>query len=78
MVGHLPGDPYWAEPEGSYREAARPPAKPLRVAYTTAGTEVDSEIKAAVDEAVRLIERHGHQDISRDCAELHGFSLDDD
>lgn len=73
MVGHLPGDPYWAEPEGSYREAARPPAKPLRVAYTTAGTEVDSEIKAAVDEAVRLIERHGHHVVGEDGPDTSGL-----
>lgn len=62
MAGHLPGDPYWAEPEGSYREAAaRPPVEPLRVAFTTAGTEVDPEIAAAVHEAAHVLEGLGHR-----------------
>src|SRR5215472_12930139 len=31
LAGHLPGDPYWAEPEGSYLEAPVPPG--LRIGF---------------------------------------------
>jgi len=37
LAGHLPGDPYWAEPEGSYLEAASRRPRGLRV-----GVQVDA------------------------------------
>lgn len=61
MAGHLPGDPYWADIEGSYREAAQPPAKPLRIAFTTSGTEVDPEIVRTVEQTAKLLESLGHE-----------------
>lgn len=61
MAGHLPGDPYWADVEGSYREAARPSSKPLRVAFTSAGTDVDPAIVRTIAETARLLESLGHQ-----------------
>src|SRR5262249_5820465 len=37
LAGHLPGDPYWAEPEGSYLSAPAPPR--LRIGFqATAGS----------------------------------------
>src|SRR5207302_8023029 len=31
LAGHLPGDPYWADPEGSFLDAASSPPARLRV-----------------------------------------------
>ncbi len=63
MKGHLPGDPYWTEPEPSYLDLARPPAGPLRVAFTTDAGEVpvNPEVKAAVEAVARCLDGLGHQ-----------------
>lgn len=56
VTGHLPGDPFWAEPDRDSR------SRPLRVAFTTAATaEVDPEVASAVRAAATLCERLGHQ-----------------
>ena len=59
LAGHLPGDPYWAEPEGSYLEAA-PPAR-LRIGFqATADCGVNPEIEALVRRAARELASLGH------------------
>jgi len=63
MKGHLPGDPYWSEPEPSYLALVRPPARRLRIAFTTDAGEVavDPEVRAAVEATARCLEGLGHQ-----------------
>jgi amidase len=62
MVGHLPGDPFWSEPEGKYLDSVTPPSRPLRVGFTTsAETEVDSEVESCVREVVATLEELGHE-----------------
>ena len=62
MAGHLPGDPYWAEADGSFREQARPPGKPLRVAFTgAASAPLDADVRSVLEAASRQSERLGHQ-----------------
>src|SRR5215472_10820280 len=59
LAGHLPGDPYWAEPEGSYLEAPVPPG--LRIGFqATAECGVDPEIQALVHRAASELEGLGH------------------
>jgi len=59
LAGHLPGDPYWAEPEGSYLDAPAPPR--LRIGFqATAGCGVDPEIQALVRRAASELEGLGH------------------
>lgn len=59
LAGHLPGDPYWAEPEGSYLEA--PPPGRLRVGFqATAECGVHPEIESLVRRAARELELLGH------------------
>src|SRR5215472_18741307 len=59
LAGHLPGDPYWAEPEGSYLEAPVPPG--LRIGFqATAECGVDPEIQALVHRAASGLEGLGH------------------
>src|SRR5215471_14741122 len=59
LAGHLPGDPYWAEPEGSYLEA-RPPAR-LRVGFqATADCGVNPEIEALVRRTAGELAGLGH------------------
>lgn len=61
LAGHLPGDPYWAEPEGSYLEAARRPRKRLRVGFQTAAESgVQQEIAQLVRQAARALQDSGH------------------
>src|SRR2546421_289528 len=67
------GPPRGPKRGGGPPGAGGPPATPLRVAYTTAGTEVDSEIKAAVYEAVHLIERLGHHVVGEDGPDTSGL-----
>ena len=60
MAGHLPGDPYWAELEGSLLERLREP-KGLRVAFTTeTNVQVHPEIAACVERAASICEEAGH------------------
>jgi amidase len=61
LAGHLPGDPYWAEPEGSYLRD-RPAAPPrLRIGFqTTADVDVHPELQELVLRVARELERLGH------------------
>ncbi|MEP7104640.1 MAG: amidase [Chloroflexota bacterium] len=63
MKGHLPGDPFWAEPEDSYLALTRPPGRPLRIAFTADAGEVavDAEVRAAVEATARKLAELGHQ-----------------
>jgi amidase len=62
MAGHLAGDPFWAEPEGSYLESVQPPSRPLRVSCTTAAaTEVDREVEECVGSAAATLDELGHE-----------------
>jgi amidase len=62
MAGHLPGDPFWSEPEGKYLDAATPPSRPLRVSFTTsATTEVDRDVEACVRRVAATLEELGHE-----------------
>ncbi len=55
VAGHLPGDPYWAEPDPE----GRPP--PLRVAFTTgASAPVDPEVVSATAAAAEAVAALGH------------------
>ncbi len=61
MVGHLPGDPFWSEPEGNYLESLTPP-RVLRVRFTTsASAEVDPEVVACVGSVAAILEQLGHE-----------------
>jgi amidase len=56
VAGHLPGDPYWADPDAE----ARP--SPLRVAFTTeAAAGVDREVASATAAAAEAIAGLGHR-----------------
>jgi amidase len=56
VAGHLPGDPFWAEPDSTSR------ARPLRVAFTTsAAAAVDPEVSAAVKAAAKAIAELGQE-----------------
>lgn len=60
LAGHLPGDPYWAEPEGSYLRDRHAPGR-LRVGFqATADCEVHPEIQELVRRAARELEGLGH------------------
>jgi amidase len=60
LAGHLPGDPYWAEPEGSYLRDRRSPGR-LRVGFqATAECGVHPEIQELVRRTVRALEGLGH------------------
>lgn len=62
MAGHLPGDPYWADLDGSFLDAATPPRRPLRVAFTTAASvPVHAEVRAAVENVAGVAHAAGHQ-----------------
>jgi amidase len=60
LAGHLPGDPYWAEPEGSYlRDRPRPGR--LRIGVQHAGWPgVHPEISVLVSTVANELERLGH------------------
>ena len=61
MAGHLPGDPYWAELDGSLLDRLREP-KGLRVAFTTeTNVPVHPEIAACVERAASICEEAGHR-----------------
>jgi amidase len=60
MAGHLPGDPYWADLEGSLLDGLREPGS-LRVAFTNrAEVAVAPEIAACVERAASICEEAGH------------------
>jgi amidase len=55
VAGHLPGDPYWADPD------PEPRPRPLRVAFTTAASAgVDPEVVAITAGAAEAISALGH------------------
>lgn len=59
LTGHLPGDPYWADPEGSYQAA--PPAGRLRIGFqATADCGVHPEVEALVQRTAATLEGLGH------------------
>jgi amidase len=61
LAGHLPGDPYWAEPEGSYLRDRPLPGR-LRIGFqTTADRDVHPELQALVRRVARELEGLGHQ-----------------
>jgi amidase len=61
MAGHLPGDPYWAEPAGAFLPAAQRHPERLRVGWLVeAQAEVDGEVSAAVVRVAKELERTGH------------------
>jgi amidase len=62
MAGHLPGDPFWSEPEGEYLESATPPSRPLRVGFTTsAPADIDPDVEACVRGVASTLEELGHE-----------------
>jgi amidase len=61
MAGHLPGDPFWSDPEGKYLESVTP-ARVLRVRFTTSATaDVDPEVDACVRSVAATLEELGHE-----------------
>ncbi len=59
--GHLPGDAYWAEPDGLFVDAALPTDRKLRVGFTVEpGAQVEPDVAACVREVVTLLDRLGH------------------
>ena len=61
IAGHLTGDPYWAELEGSLLDGLRE-RRGLHVAFTTAApTSVHPEIGACVEAAARALDEAGHE-----------------
>ena len=60
LAGHLPGDPYWAEPEGSYLRDRPLPVR-LRIGFqATADSDVHAEIQDLVRRVARALEGLGH------------------
>lgn len=60
MAGHLPGDPYWAEPEGSYLRDRTAPGR-LRIGFQAAADcDVHPELQALVRRVAAELERMGH------------------
>ena len=61
IAGHLPGDPYWAEPIGRFADAIKPNGRKLRVGFTTtANARVQSEVAELVRSVARTVESLGH------------------
>lgn len=62
MVGHLLGDPYWAETSERFLDAITLPPRRLRVAFTThAQVTVDPEIVECVRRVANACESFGHK-----------------
>ncbi len=62
MSGHLSGDPYWADEEAPFIEAAKPSGKKLRVGFTVSGrTAVQAEVAACVRDVAALLDDLGHE-----------------
>jgi amidase len=60
LAGHLPGDPYWAEPEGSYLAGLAEPDG-LRIGFqATADCDVHPELQELVRRTARELEGLGH------------------
>src|SRR5919202_3276834 len=55
LAGHLPGDPYWAEPEEAYREAAGRAVGRLKVGFQA---EAESGVHPELATLVREVARH--------------------
>src|SRR5579875_1272811 len=62
LAGHLPGDPYWAEPEGSYLAALAHPPREARIGLQTGAPEVvDRELRELVGRVAAVLEALGHR-----------------
>jgi amidase len=60
LAGHLPGDPYWAEPEGSYLRDRPLPGR-LRIGFqATTDCPVHPELQELVRRVARALEGLGH------------------
>ena len=63
--GHSAGDPFIiAPPQIPYLQQIRKPPQPLRIAYTStswSGSEVDADLKSAVEKTAALCEQSGHE-----------------
>ena len=67
VAGHLPGDPYWAEPDPGGRPS------PLRVAFTTgAAARVDPEVVSATAAAAEAVAALGHR-VAEEAPDTTGF-----
>jgi amidase len=61
MAGHLPGDPFWSEPEGNYLDSITRPTLPLRVSFTTSSeAELDPDVDTCVRQTAAALEELGH------------------
>jgi amidase len=61
IAGHLPGDAYWAEPEGRFLDSARADDRTLRIGFNvSSGAQVEAEVAACVGDIARLLESLGH------------------
>ncbi len=62
LAGHLPGDPYWAEPEGSYLAALERPPRGLRIGVQAGAPDrVHSELRELVQVAAARLQELGHR-----------------
>ena len=62
IAGHLSGDPYWAELEGSFLASARPAGRRLRIGFSTrAVAVVDPQVVACVEAVASACAAVGHQ-----------------
>ncbi len=61
IAGHLPGDAYWADPDGTFLDAARPMNRKLRVGFTVgSAAHVEPDVAACVREMATLLDSLGH------------------
>jgi amidase len=61
IAGHLPGDAYWADIQGSFAASARPATAKLRIGFTTASrAAVEPDVDACVRDVAKLLETLGH------------------
>jgi amidase len=62
IVGHLPGDAYWAEPGARFADSARPVRSKLRIGFTVASTApVQPDVAACVRDVALLLGSLGHE-----------------
>src|ERR1051325_4965331 len=61
MAGHLAGDPYWAEPDGKFVDAARPATRKLRIGFTVAADAiVYPHVAGVVRDVAKKLADFGH------------------
>jgi amidase len=72
MAGHLPGDPFWSEPDRSYLESLAP-AKTFRVSFTSsAAAEVEPEVVDCIRSVAATLGELGHE-VEEGGPETSGF-----